>query len=259
MHLLLSNDDGYLAKGMQVLMNHLKSLGHKITVVAPNGERSGKSHAMSFYDPIRVKKISEEIYAVDGTPADCVALALGQILKEDRPDFVISGINHGMNVGIDVNYSGTVGAATEAAMIGYKAIAVSADSDNRGGSQAEIDEAFLKAAQLVGQVIEQSHTLDWPRLEILNINVPIKARKASIAECGGESLYVPNFDEMIPKDNKNMKIYLIGGVSRFEPQDMSQDVSLVSSGIITFSFVQAKQSSTKSNKKLEGFIGNLKI
>ncbi|BBH52630.1 5'/3'-nucleotidase SurE [Fluviispira sanaruensis] len=259
MHLLLSNDDGYKAKGMQVLMSHLKSLGHKITVVAPNGERSGKSHAMTFYEPIRVKKISEEVYAVDGTPADCVALALGQILEGDKPDFVISGINHGMNVGIDVNYSGTVGAATEAAMIGYKAIAVSADSDNRGGSEKDVDEAFLTAAQLVGQVLEHAHKLEWPRLEILNINVPICAKTAAIADCGGESLYVPNFDEMIPKDNKNIKIYLIGGVSRFEPQDMSQDVSLVSSGIATLSFVQAKQSSTESNKKLERFLGNLKL
>jgi 5'-nucleotidase len=128
MHLLLSNDDGYQAQGIQILAKHLQSLGHKITVVAPSGEQSAQSHAMTFYQPIRVRQILENTYAVDGSPADCVALALTKILPpHEKPDFVIAGINHGLNVGIDVNYSGTVGAATEASLMGYKAIAVSAD------------------------------------------------------------------------------------------------------------------------------------
>lgn len=257
MHLLLCNDDGYKAKGIQVLAKYLSSLGHKITVVAPNGERSALSHAMTFYQPIRVRQVSHAIYAVDGTPADCAALGLNKILAHDPPDFVISGINHGLNVGIDVNYSGTVGAATEAALMGFRAIAISADTDDL--ESVELEKIFHLSSRIVGQVLEKSSQLDWPKLEILNINIPNHAISVSLAECGGESLYVPHIEEMNPKQKKEMKIYLIGGISRHGPLDMSQDVSLITSNNVTLSFVRAKQSSTQSNHRLEKIIGSIQI
>ncbi len=256
MHLLLSNDDGYQAQGIQILAKHLQSLGHKITVVAPSGEQSAQSHAMTFYQPIRVRQILENTYAVDGSPADCVALALTKILPpHEKPDFVIAGINHGLNVGIDVNYSGTVGAATEASLMGYKAIAVSADVQQKKNYNAL--HTFSFAAQIVAQVLQQK--IHWPKLEVLNINVPIDAKSFAVAACDGESLYVPNYEELIPKQSTDMKIYLIGGMLRYEPQDKSQDVSLISSGHVTLSFVRAKQGSTQSNKNLEKILNHLKI
>ncbi|APJ03342.1 5'/3'-nucleotidase SurE [Silvanigrella aquatica] len=257
MHLLLCNDDGYKAKGIRVLAKYLSSLGHKITVVAPNGERSAQSHAMTFYHPLRVRLVAEGVYAVDGTPADCAALGLHKILAENPPDFVVSGINHGLNVGIDVNYSGTVGAATEAALMGFKAIAISADSEDLEGE--ELEAVFLKAAKIVGEVLEKSHILEWPKLEVLNINVPKQANEITLAECGGESLYVPHIEELSSRYKKNLKIYLIGGLSRHEPKDMSQDVSLIRSNKVTLSFVKAKQSSSESNKNLEILIGKIKL
>ncbi len=257
MHLLLCNDDGYKAKGIQVLAKYLSSLGHKITIVAPNGERSAQSHAMTFYQPIRVRQVSEGVYAVDGTPADSAALGLNKILITDPPDFVISGINHGLNVGIDVNYSGTVGAATEAALMGFRAIAVSADTDALEAN--ELEKIFLLSSCIVGQILEKSNAFEWPKLEVLNVNIPINAKSISLAECGGESLYVPHVEEMTPKQKKDMKIYLIGGISRYGPQDMSQDVSLITSGNVTLSFVRTKQSSTESNKNLNKIIGSIKL
>jgi 5'-nucleotidase len=257
MHLLLCNDDGYKAKGIQVLAKYLSSLGHKITVVAPNGERSAQSHAMTFYQPIRVRQVSTGVFAVDGSPADSAALGINKILKMDPPDFVISGINHGLNVGIDVNYSGTVGAATEAALMGFRAIAVSADTDSV--ESTELEKIFLLSACIVGQILEKSSLLEWPKLEVLNVNIPSNAKSVTLAECGGESLYVPHIEEMTPKQKKDMKIYLIGGISRHVPQDMSQDVSLITSGNVTLSFVRTKQSSTESNKNLERIIGSIKL
>lgn len=257
MHLLLCNDDGYKAKGIQVLANYLSSLGHKITVVAPNGERSAQSHAMTFYQPVCVTQVSENVYAVDGSPADCAAIALTHILKTDPPDFVVSGINHGLNVGIDVNYSGTVGAATEAALMGFRAIAVSADTDSL--QPDSLESLFTQAAHIVEQVISNSSSMDWPNLEILNINVPQKAKNIAFAECGGESLYVPHIEELIPSQKKNTKIYLIGGLARFEAQDMSQDVSLITTNHVTLSFVRTKQSSSGRNKNLEKIIGSIKL
>ncbi len=257
MHLLLCNDDGYKAKGIEVLANYLSSLGHKITVVAPNGERSAQSHAMTFYQPIRVRQVSEGVFAVDGTPADSAALGLNKILTTDPPDFVISGINHGLNVGIDVNYSGTVGAATEAALMGFRAIAVSADTHDLETN--ELEKIFIQSARIVGQILEKSNTFEWPKLEVLNVNIPSNAKRVSLAECGGESLYVPHIEELTPKQKKEMKIYLIGGISRHGPQDMSQDVSLITSGNVTLSFVRTKQSSTESNRNLEKIIGSIKL
>ena len=116
-HFLLSNDDGFRAPGIQELARRLMPLG-QVTIVAPDGPRSGFSSAISTTLPLRLKKRHEEtgltIYSVEGTPVDCVKLALGTLFQEQAPSLVISGINHGSNEGICVHYSGTVGAAREA-------------------------------------------------------------------------------------------------------------------------------------------------
>ena len=120
MRILLCNDDGYQAQGIQTLARVLKSQGHEVVVVAPSEERSGQSHAMTFFRPVLSKEVSPGVWAVHGTPADCATIGLQQLFSDNLPDLVVSGINHGLNVGWDVNYSGTVGAATEAALLGHK-------------------------------------------------------------------------------------------------------------------------------------------
>lgn len=254
--LLISNDDGYQALGINVLADYLTSLGHKVTIVAPAGERSAQSHAMSFYHAVQVDKVSPSIYSVHGTPADCVAIALSAILKDDPPDFVLAGINNGLNVGIDVNYSGTVGAATEAAMMGYKAIAVSADTHLVRNQQDALQKLFHGAAVIVGSLLESHAKIFWPRFQVLNVNVPHTNKGVRVGECGGESLYVPNIEEIVPKRHPQTRLYYIGGTKRFEPNDMSQDVSLVSSGYTTLSFIQAKQSSHGFHASLQQFEAN---
>lgn len=258
MHLLLCNDDGYQAKGLQILCAHLESQGHRVTVVAPSGQRSAQSHSMSFYQAVQVEKISSSVFSVNGTPADCVAIGLSHILKNSPPDFVLSGINHGLNVGIDVNYSGTVGAATEAALMGHRAIAVSMDIPSEATPE-ETHTQFNKTSQFIGQILEHAHLVEWPKFEVLNVNAPFHAKGFRSAECGGESLYIPGIEEITPKKQENIKLYLIGGGSRYEPKDMSQDVSLVSSGYVTLSFVRAKQGSTQSNLSLSQMVPHLKL
>lgn len=251
--LLISNDDGYQALGINVLADYLTSLGHKVTIVAPAGERSAQSHAMSFYHAIQVDEVTPSIYAVHGTPADCIAIALSAILKNDPPDFILSGINHGLNVGVDVNYSGTVGAATEAALMGYKAIAISADTHLVRSKKEALNQLFQNAASFIGFLLERHDKIKWPKFQILNVNVPRISKGVRVGACGGESLYMPDIEEMIPKKYKNKKLYYIGGTKRFEPNDMSQDVSLISSGYTTLSFIQAKQSSQGCHQTLHQF------
>jgi len=255
MHILLVNDDGYQALGIQTLYRHFKSLGHQVTLAAPSGQRSAQSHSMTFYQPVQVEQIAHDVFSINGTPADCVVIALSHILKNNPPDMVVSGVNHGLNVGIDVNYSGTVGAATEAALMGHKAIAVSLDHVDI--QPENLDAQFLTAAKVVAQIIEKSNSFTWPKLEVLNVNVPANPKSFSLAECGGLSLYEPHTEEFVSVGKSNLKVYLIGGLSRCDPEDMSQDVSLVSKNVVTLSFIAAKQSSTKSNSNLQSLLTDL--
>ena len=130
MRILVTNDDGINAEGLDVLVSYLKGISektgadHEIFVVAPDGERSGVSHGMTLRRPTKVRKLSHNTYTCSGTPADCIIVAGLQVMTE-KPDLVISGINRGPNLGTDIIYSGTCGAARQAALVGIPAIAVS--------------------------------------------------------------------------------------------------------------------------------------
>ena len=123
MRLLLTNDDGILAQGLECLRAAAESLG-QVTVVAPDREQSATSHSLTLHHPLRPVKRGDRRYQVDGTPTDCVMLAV-EALMEQRPDYVLSGINHGQNMGEDVLYSGTVAAAMEGLALGIPSIAIS--------------------------------------------------------------------------------------------------------------------------------------
>lgn len=121
--ILVTNDDGYFSEGIQELALALQSLGD-VTVVAPQTEASAVGHALTLRRPLRLERVSDHVYSVDGTPTDCVNIAIDEVLA-GRPDLVVSGINKGLNIGDDVTYSGTVAGALEGALLGYQAIAVS--------------------------------------------------------------------------------------------------------------------------------------
>jgi len=162
MHILLSNDDGYLAPGLQTIADELSSVA-RVTVVAPDRNRSGASNSLTLQRPLRVSKAPSGYFKVDGTPTDCVHLALTGLLEEE-PDMVVSGINAGANLGDDVIYSGTVAAATEGRFLGLPALAVSlAARDNY-----HFDTAALASSKIVQQLLVNPLADDT----ILNINVP---------------------------------------------------------------------------------------
>lgn len=163
MNILVSNDDGYQARGIRVLAAGLAAIAD-ITVVAPDRNRSGASNSLTLDCPVRTFTAENGFIGVDGTPTDCVHLAITGLLKEE-PDMVVSGINHGANMGDDVLYSGTVAAAMEGRFLGSPAIAVSLACD-------ENPCYFDTAAQVIVELIErlQKHPLDSD--VILNVNVP---------------------------------------------------------------------------------------
>ncbi len=162
MHFLLSNDDGYMAPGLDSLARKISQLG-KVTVVAPDRDRSGASNSLTLDTPLSVKTAANGFRYVNGTPTDCVHLAITGLL-DDVPDMVISGINSGPNLGDDVLYSGTVAAAMEGRFLGRPAVAVSL----AGYDLAHID----NAADLVGAFIERMLSQSLPPDMLLNINIP---------------------------------------------------------------------------------------
>lgn len=163
MRILVTNDDGYLAHGIQVLSDAARQLG-TVEVVAPDREQSATSHSLTLHYPLRVRKPSEGVQTVDGTPTDCVVLALGELLAE-KPDFVLSGINHGPNLGDDVLYSGTVAAAMEATILGIPAIALS----YTGAEPTAIAEWRDVLTRLLEKLLVRE---DFPAETLLNINLP---------------------------------------------------------------------------------------
>ncbi|HEX9202404.1 MAG TPA: 5'/3'-nucleotidase SurE, partial [Vicinamibacteria bacterium] len=122
--ILVSNDDGHQAAGIQALAAAMTELG-EVWVVAPEAEQSASSHAISIHRPLRIREVRPRWYAVDGTPTDCSYVGINHVLKDRRPRLLVSGINHGPNLADDVTYSGTVAAAMEASMLGVPAIAFS--------------------------------------------------------------------------------------------------------------------------------------
>jgi 5'-nucleotidase len=163
MYILCTNDDGYLAPGISILAGAARALGD-VHVVAPDREQSATSHSLTMHFPLRARKVSDGVHHVDGTPTDCVALAVGALL-ERKPDLVLSGINHGPNMGEDVLYSGTVAGAMEATILGIPAIAVS--YAGRGS------EHMAGYGPLLEKLLPQMVRLGaFPRETLLNINLP---------------------------------------------------------------------------------------
>lgn len=162
MRILLSNDDGYLAPGLACLADALKAVAD-IKVVAPERDRSGASNSLTLTQPLRLRTGDNGFYYVDGTPTDCVHLAITGLM-ESEPEMVVSGINRGANLGDDVLYSGTVAAAMEGRFLGYPAIAVSLV-----GQQGK---HFTTAAEVVLRLLEKLKTDPLPADTILNVNVP---------------------------------------------------------------------------------------
>lgn len=163
MDILISNDDGVLAQGLGLLAEACGTLG-KVTVVAPDREQSGTSHSLTLHRPLRATRRADGAFQVDGTPTDCVLLALGALMP-DKPDFVISGVNHGPNMGEDVLYSGTVAAAMEGLAAGIPSVAVSYGSFDL----EHLDSYRDRLQRLLAEVLAVS---DFPKETLLNVNLP---------------------------------------------------------------------------------------
>jgi 5'-nucleotidase len=225
MHILVSNDDGILAPGIAVLAEACSRVG-QVTVVAPDREQSGTSHSLTLYRPLRPQRRHDGSFQVDGTPTDCVLLAVGALMPE-RPRFVFSGINHGPNMGEDVLYSGTVSAAMEAVALGIPGIALSFSSRD--------EETLRGYADVVARLVQRIVTVpEFPKNMLLNINLPgvpaDEVRGVRVTTLG--SRY---FSESITRmaDPWGREVYWIGGGEITWTGDAQSDHQAVHEGYIS--------------------------
>ncbi len=200
--ILVTNDDGYTAPGIQALAEALDGLG-EVWVVAPDREQSAVSHAITLNRPLHIEPMGERRFAVDGTPTDCVTLAIGSIMEANPPDLVVSGINCGGNMGVDVHYSGTVSAAFEGVILGFRALAVSQTKTN--GITTSYDQAGLIACEVAAWILK----CGLPADTLLNINVPAGAPRTVRLTRLGVRRYTEGVIEQI--DPRGRRIYWIGG------------------------------------------------
>ncbi len=169
MRILLTNDDGFDAPGMKVLLDIAQTLSNDLWIVAPSEEQSGAGHSLTLTRPLRVRQRGDQQYSVDGTPTDSVMMAVARIMKDGPPDLILSGVNRGANLGEDVTYSGTVSAAMEGALAGIPSIALS-QSYARGdmGNDVPFDAASSWGERVLRPLVKQS----MDHRTLVNINFP---------------------------------------------------------------------------------------
>ncbi|MCK4539490.1 MAG: 5'/3'-nucleotidase SurE [Candidatus Krumholzibacteria bacterium] len=241
--ILITNDDGIRASGLETLESSLSGLG-KIILVAPENEQSATSHAITLDRPLRIKKYSENRYSVTGTPTDCVLLAVHGILGS-RPDLVVSGINHGPNMGEDVTYSGTVAAAIEGNILGIDSIAISITSWDPASFEASGKVSRYLASRMLER--EGKHGT-----YLLNVNIPPlpedKLRGLRITKLGSR---VYN-DSIVKKTDPRGKDYFwIGGGEPGWNIDEKSDFTAVSNDYISVTPLKVDMTDYKSVLELE--------
>jgi len=242
--ILVTNDDGYFSEGIAALAAALEAVG-EVFVVAPASEQSATAHSLTLTRPLRVRRIDERRYSVDGTPTDCVTLALTKVLPE-RPDIVVSGINHGSNLGDDVTYSGTVAGALEASIFKLPGIAVSLNA-----REGDFTHAASFAADLTRRVLNEG----LPEGTILNVNVPVgEIRGARYTHQGVKIARVHIVEGMDPRGRG---YYWIGEQEVSWKQDAGSDYEAVAEGLVSITPLRTDMTDYRTLEMLRSKNGSL--
>lgn len=222
--ILVTNDDGIDSEGLKALASALEELD-KVVVVAPDRERSAISHALTLHRPLRVEEVRSGWYTVDGTPADCVHIAVKALLDE-KPWLVASGINKGANLGDDIIYSGTVAGAVEAVLLGHQAFAISLAS--------RFDFDFGHSANFAKKVAEFLKRSPLPPNTLLNVNVPAKLKEENPGwrlTRQGQRVY--RTEVVLREDPRGNPYYWIGGQEPDRIEEEGTDIDAVEKGYIS--------------------------
>jgi len=243
---LLSNDDGIDAPGLKMLERVMAKLAREVWVVAPETEQSAASHSLTLRQPLRIRKVSPRHFAVNGTPTDSVLLGVNQVMKDCRPDLVISGVNKGGNLGEDVIYSGTVAAAMEGTLMDFPAIALSQDCRDRHPVKWATAEKWLP------KVLKGLMKMQFPRSMLINVNFPdVTAARVSGIEVTRQGRRKIGGDLQSGVDPRGDTYFWVGPQRIEDKFRKGTDLEAVNRGAISVSPLSTDLSHSGSIKKLK--------
>jgi len=224
--ILVSNDDGIHAPGLEVMETIARALSDDVWIVAPDAEQSGAGHSLTLRRPLRIRKFADKRFSVDGTPTDCVLLAINQIMKDHRPDLVLSGVNRGGNLGEDVTYSGTVAAAMEGTVLGVPSIALSQVYD---GEPVPWETARRFGPPVIRRLVAQG----WPFNTLININFPGVEPDAVTGVRAASQGRRKIGDQIVEShDPRGVPYYWIGGMRTEDSTIAGTDLNAVTEGAV---------------------------
>jgi 5'-nucleotidase len=250
MRILVSNDDGVLAPGLSILARALSTIAD-VVVVAPDRDRSGASNSLTLTSPLRINQHDNGYYAVEGTPTDCVHVAITGLLK-NHPDMVVSGINSGANLGDDILYSGTVAAAMEGRFLGLPAIAVTLAGDR--------PTHFATAAAVAKSLVLRLKVDPLSSNTILNVNVPnlpfAEIKGYEVVRLGTRHCAEPVFKERDPRGNE---IYWVGPPGAEQDAGLGTDFYAIREGKVAITPLQLDLTHYKTFDQIAGWVDNIRI
>ncbi len=250
MRILISNDDGVYAPGLLLLAEAMREIAD-IDVVAPDRNRSGASNSLTLHNPIRIKRLENGFISVEGTPTDCVHLALTGLLDQ-KPDMVIAGINAGANLGDDVLYSGTVAAATEGRFLGLPAIAFSLVGNEF--------RHYETAAEIAKRVVSKIHLVELPSQIILNVNVPDiplhVLQGMEVTRLGTRHSAEPTIKQHDPRGHP---IYWVGPPGAEQDAGPGSDFYAINSGKVSITPLKIDLTHYDSLRRLAGWVEQLEL
>jgi 5'-nucleotidase len=249
--ILVTNDDGINAPGLKVMEAIARAISDEVWVVAPEVNHSGAGHSLTLRRPLRTRRLSERHYAIDGTPTDCVLLALQNLLEEEKIDLILSGVNHGHNLGEDVTYSGTIAAAMEATLLQVPAIAFSQACHERHPVK-------WKTAEHWGpDIIRPLLSMEWPKDVLINVNFPDcvapSVKGVQVTRQGKQKIG----DELIERIDPRGEPYVWIGLSREEASHADgTDVAAVRAHYVSVTPIQLDMTHHPSFAKLTNLLSS---
>ena len=256
--ILVTNDDGINAPGLECAYKIACALSDDVWVVAPAEEQSGASHSLSFTSPMRMTQQGEKKFAVGGTPTDCVMIATRSILRDNPPQLVLSGVNAGQNIAEDISYSGTVSAAKEGTVIGIRSVALSQAIAFDGSDKPNGWEINFGVAERHGAgVVEKLLTLDWPPDTLMNVNFPAIGTTqpcgVNITQQGKRDALLLQIEKRI--DPRGSPYYWYGFNRARGKPPQGTDIDAIMRGKISITPLQMDHTNSDMKKELEKLFG----
>lgn len=248
MRILLTNDDGVEAPGLVALQAIAGELSDDVWLVAPETDQSGAAHSLTLHEPMRLRKLKDRVYAVKGTPTDCVIMGVRFLLSDHRPDLILSGVNAGQNMADDVTYSGTIAGAIEGTLLGIPSIALSLSMKHSAPGSARWETPMQHAPGLIRRLLE----IGWPKGVFINVNFPDRDPEdvgdVVVTEQGKRD---PDFLQIVDRmDTRGNPYYWLGFKERLSPPGSGTDLRALQLGHISVTPLNVNMTDRPTTERL---------